>query len=71
MFYWLDRKGFSTCQGHESIGQLEGFSQKGAAYFVADKVALSREPGFEERLRASFPLLADCKSVLLFRLPSS
>ena len=70
MFYWLGRKGFSTCQGHESVSQLTGLAAEGAKYFVADKASLNEQPGLEEALRRSFYVSADCKTVLLFALHS-
>lgn len=71
MFYWLDRKGFTTCEGHQSISELVSYRKRGARYFVAEQAALSEQPGFRSELMAAFPLLADCKSALLFSLDAN
>lgn len=68
MFYWLDRKGFTTCEGHQSIFELENYRKRGARYFVAEQSALDAQPGFSSELMAAFPLIADCKSAMLFSL---
>jgi 4-amino-4-deoxy-L-arabinose transferase-like glycosyltransferase len=71
MFYWLDHKGFTTCQGHESIEELRAFAKRGGRYFVADKASLADQPGLEAELRHSVGLLADCDTTLLFDLNSN
>jgi hypothetical protein len=68
MFYWLDHKGFTTCEGHESLAELKTFSARGARYYIADKASVSEQPGFESLLRGSFPLVAECSSAWLFDL---
>jgi hypothetical protein len=68
MFYWLDRKGFSTCEGDESVQQLEDFAHRGARYFIAKKSAVQEQPGLEQALRNRFPLLGQCKTAWLFQL---
>jgi hypothetical protein len=68
MFYWLDRKGFTTCEGHESIAQLRSLAARGARYYIADKASVAQQPGFESELRRSFPVLVDCAAAVLFEL---
>ena len=68
MFYWLDRKGFTTCAGHESIAELQTLHERGAHCFIVDRYSLELQPGFETELRQSFPLLADSNAALLFSL---
>jgi hypothetical protein len=70
MFYWLDRKGFTTCAGQETIAELQADEKRGARYFVADKTSLDNEPGFESALRRSFVLLDASDAALLFDLKS-
>jgi 4-amino-4-deoxy-L-arabinose transferase-like glycosyltransferase len=70
VFYWLDRKGFTTCEGQESISQLKSMAKHGARYFIANKLSLIEQPGFESELRNSFSLLADGDTLLLFNLQS-
>ena len=71
MFYWLDRKGFSTCEGNQNVAQLQGFASQGATYFVAAKNTLAKQTGLELELRKSFQVVADCKSALLFKLAAN
>lgn len=68
MFYWLNHKGFTTCEGHESVAELQAFALRGARYYVADKDSLQDRPEFAAALRKAFPLLADCNAALLFSL---
>jgi len=68
MFYWLDRKGFSTCQEHQSIAELEAYKKRGARYYVAEQESLLDQPGFEAELRRSFALVAGNQTALLFKL---
>lgn len=71
MFYWLDRKGFTTCEGHESLSELKAFAARGARYYIADKASVAQQSGFESQLRTSFPLIAECNSAWLFDLKHS
>jgi len=68
MFYWLDRKGFTTCQGHQSIRELEAYKRRGARYYIAEPEALEAQPDLENELRKSFTLVTAAKGTLLFRL---
>jgi hypothetical protein len=68
MYYWLDRKGFSTCQEHQSIAELEAYKNRGAQYYVAERESLLAQPGFEAELRKSFTLVAGNQTALLFKL---
>jgi 4-amino-4-deoxy-L-arabinose transferase-like glycosyltransferase len=70
MFYWLDRKGFTTCEGHESLSELKAFAARGARYYIADKASVAEQPGFASELLSSFPLIAECGSAWLFDLKS-
>ena len=49
MFYWLDRKGFSLCEGQQSRELLEEYHSRGASFFVADKVSVEKKTGFCQR----------------------
>jgi len=68
MFYWLDRKGFSICGEQQTLPAVAAFAEKGARYFVAWKNRLGIEPGFEQALRATYPVLRECDAWLLFDL---
>jgi hypothetical protein len=67
-FYWLQRKGFSTCEGQQSAGQLREYARRGARYFVAKKAAVQEQPMLEQTLKAEFRLLGECKTAWLFEL---
>ena len=71
MFYWLDRKGFTTCTGHQSIAELQSFAKRGAEYFIADKDSLTEQPSLESDLRHSFLLRAESKAAFLFDLTAT
>ena len=68
MFYWLDRKGFTTCEGRESVSELNSLAVRGARYYIADKASVAQQPGFESELRKTFPLIAECNTAWLFDL---
>jgi 4-amino-4-deoxy-L-arabinose transferase-like glycosyltransferase len=68
MFYWLDRKGFTTCEGHESLAELNSLAARGARYYIADKASVTQQPGFEAELRKAFPVVAECDTAWLFDL---
>lgn len=68
MFYWLNRKGFNICVEQQSVAALKILTERGARYFVAEKSALKMKQGFEEELRRSFPLIAECDEAYLFQL---
>jgi hypothetical protein len=67
-FYWLQRKGFSTCEGQQSAGQLRDYARRGARYFIAKKAALREQPLLEQALKAEFRLVGECKTAWLFEL---
>jgi 4-amino-4-deoxy-L-arabinose transferase-like glycosyltransferase len=67
-FYWLQRKGFSTCEGEQSAAQLREFARRGARYFVAKKAAVREQPMLEQALKTDFRLLGECKTAWLFEL---
>ncbi len=68
MFYWLNRKGFNICVEQQSVAALKRLTERGARYFVAEKGAIKMKQGFEEELRGSFPLVAECDEAYLFQL---
>jgi 4-amino-4-deoxy-L-arabinose transferase-like glycosyltransferase len=68
MFYWLDRKGFNLCVEQQSVAALKLLQTRGARYFVAEKSALRMKQGFEDELRRTFPLIAECDEAYLFQL---
>ena len=68
MFYWMDRKGFNICDGSQTVPAVAGFASRGARFFVARKSALGLTPGFEDALRATYPVVSECPSFILFSL---
>jgi len=68
IFYWLDRRGFNICEGEQSLDAVRALARRGAEYFVADKTALHKKPGFEAELRSQYQALAECGTAVLFRL---
>jgi len=68
MFYWLDRKGFSMCIGEQSLQKVLSFSDRGASYFVAEKIPVRSQPGFEIALKSHFTLISECSAAWLFDL---
>jgi hypothetical protein len=70
MFYWLDRQGFTTCQGTETIAELQADQKRGARYFIVQRGSLLAQPAFELDLRKTYPLLASGPAALVFRLDS-
>jgi 4-amino-4-deoxy-L-arabinose transferase-like glycosyltransferase len=73
MFYWLDRRGFNLCEERQSLEEVDALIRRGARQLVAEKSALVLAPGFEDRLRRRFPVLAECDRALLLdlRAPAS
>jgi hypothetical protein len=69
-FYWLDRKGFNTCQQYQSLEALQEFERRGARYFVMEKDAAVATPGFAEAVRQDYVLQAQCAEASLFELRS-
>ncbi len=68
MFYWLDRKGWNVCEEEQSLESVKSFIAQGAGYFVAEKTALQKKPGFETALRASYQVVRECDAAILFGL---
>ncbi|MBI5531682.1 MAG: glycosyltransferase family 39 protein [Deltaproteobacteria bacterium] len=67
-FYWLDRKGFNTCQQRQSLDALGEFERRGARYFVMENDAAAATPGFAEAVRQDYLLKAQCAEAALFEL---
>ena len=65
-FFWMDRKGFSLA--HHSLEDVEAFRARGAKYLVVEREFADRMPGFEERVRGRYSLVAECRGNLLLRL---
>jgi hypothetical protein len=68
LFYWLDRKGWNIPADGQTIGAVRDFVSRGASYFLAERDALGRTPGFEAALRSAYLLLAECPEAMLFQL---
>lgn len=68
MFYWLDRKGWNICVEDQSSDKIAFFAAKGAKYFVAQKSMLNRKPDFEEELRQTYLVTAECDEFIVFDL---
>jgi 4-amino-4-deoxy-L-arabinose transferase-like glycosyltransferase len=67
-FYWLDHKGFNICEQDQSIAALQALERDGAQYFVAEKQALNKLPGFREQLYRTYQLVRETEAADLFRL---
>jgi 4-amino-4-deoxy-L-arabinose transferase-like glycosyltransferase len=70
MFYWLDRRGFNTCEERQSLAALAAFARRGARFFVMEKAAADRTPGFAEAVREVHLPRAECAQAVLFELGS-
>ncbi len=68
MFYWMDRKGFNLCNGEQSLPAVEALARRGARFFAAKRTSLAMKPGFEQALRASYPVVSECSKYVLFAL---
>lgn len=68
MFYLLNRKGFSVCEEEQSIQRIRSYADRGAKYFVAEKLAVAKKPGFREALIQAFPMVAECNEAYLFQI---
>lgn len=67
-FYWMDRKGWSVCTERQNVETLRGLAQRGARFYVAHRGSLEEQPELEARLRAAFPVVAECGREVLFRI---
>jgi 4-amino-4-deoxy-L-arabinose transferase-like glycosyltransferase len=70
-FYWLRRKGFNVCEAEQSLPVIKSFAGRGARYFVAEKQAMKKQPGFEDEMRRTYPVVSECAEAVLFQLTSS
>jgi len=68
VFYWMDRKGFNVSIQDHNVAFLRGLARRGAKVFFAERWVLGEVPGFEEVLRATFPVIDECDEAILFRL---
>lgn len=68
MFYWLDRKGFNICEEEQSIDTVAALANRGAQYFVAEKVALAGRPALEQQLRQTYAVVGECPLAVVFRV---
>jgi 4-amino-4-deoxy-L-arabinose transferase-like glycosyltransferase len=68
MFYWLERKGFNVCVEEQSIARVNSIAGAGAKYFIAQRYYLKQRPGFEDELRREFPVVTECKEIVVFDL---
>jgi hypothetical protein len=53
----------------DSVRDVEAFRGRGARYLVVEREFFDRMAGFEETVRSRYPLVAECRGNLLFRLP--
>jgi hypothetical protein len=68
LFYWTDRKGWNVCYEDQSLDTIMSLVGRGARYFLLEKAFLRVQPGFEENLRATFPILREHSDLIIFRL---
>ncbi len=71
LFYWLDRKGFNASWQGQSVEELRSFAARGARYFVADRAVLAAKPGFEDKVRSTFPVVVDVGAFIVFDLDNA
>ncbi len=67
-FYWMNRKGWSVCTERQSVETLQELAGRGAQFYVAHRGSLAEQPELEARLRAAFPVVAECDHEVLFRI---
>jgi hypothetical protein len=67
-FYWLDSRGWQPCREEHSIELVTATAARGAQWFVAERRDLHHVPGYEEALRARFPVAHECQAAILFDL---
>ncbi|MFN7948603.1 MAG: glycosyltransferase family 39 protein [Blastocatellia bacterium] len=70
-FYWLKRKGFNVCEAEQSLPVIRSFAERGARYFVAEKQAMRKQPGFEAEMRRTYPVVSECAEAVLFQLTAN
>ena len=70
MMYWTDRKGFNICLEEQSLDAIVTFAERGAKYYLAAQNTLQQRDDLENELRRIYPVLAECKGYILFRLTS-
>lgn len=68
MLYWTDRKGFNICLEEQSLDAIVTFAERGAKYYLAAQNTLQQRDDLENELRRIYPVLAECKGYILFRL---
>ncbi len=68
MFYWLDRYGWNTCVEEQTATKMREFAAKGGKYLVAEKRYMKDKPGFEDEIKAAYPMLADSADFSLYEL---
>lgn len=68
LFFWLNRKGFTLHQNHETMSDLMRMKNEGAKYFVIEKTSITRHPEFYKEVFDSFPVIAETDAVSVVRL---
>jgi hypothetical protein len=64
----MNRKGFSVAQEDQSVEHIQCLYERGAKIFVAEKTSLAAKAGFEQELRYTFNVVAECNDAILFCL---
>jgi hypothetical protein len=67
-FQWLDRFGWTIALEDQNRATVADFGQRGAAWFIAERSALSVAPGFENELRSTYGVADSCDAAVLFDL---
>ncbi len=68
MFYWLDRKGSNICVQDQSIAAVKQFDVENYQYFIAERIYLSKMPGFEKQLLERYRSIAGNEDYEVFDL---
>lgn len=69
-FYWLDRQGFSICKREQTIQIVEEYNHRGADFYIAEQSQMIYTEGFENTMRANYPVIYDGYGIVLFDLRS-
>lgn len=70
VFYWLERKGANICVEDQNLDKVRSFAESGTQYFIAEKPFNSQRHEFEDQLRATYPIAAECGAFVVFDIAS-